>query len=449
MEFAEAFTAFEEPYEAILLVVGLAVGLTVFLPRMLEEKPLSLPILLIGVGWLSFTVLEVSPPDPLTMGHWTERLTEFGVIVALMGAGLRLDRAPGWRSWRTTWRLLAITMPLSALAVAALGWWALGLAPAAAALLGAVISPTDPVLAGVVQVGAPGRGSEAPSTPEEADAAGHEDEVRFALTSESGLNDGLAFPYTNLAVAMAIAGAAPSAWFETWMVVDVVYKLGVGLALGLMVGKLAAYVIPAALGDTHLARQLSGMAALATTLGVYALTEVLGGYGFLATFVAAVTLRDRERDPTDYEPLHIFSEQIERLSMTVILVAFGAALSGGLLDALTWEAVGVVAALLLLIRPLSGALGLVGMRDVPWRERWAISFFGVRGIGSLYYLSYALNEADFSHSELIWSTTALLVLVSVIMHGALSSPVINWLDRHREYDPDELPGADEVSARPE
>jgi NhaP-type Na+/H+ or K+/H+ antiporter len=117
------------------------------------------------------------------------------VAAALMGAGLKLDRAFSWRKWGVTWRLLAVTMPLSIAAITLIGGLGLGLSWVAALLLGASLAPTDPVLAADVQVGPP--------------KSGEEDEVRFGLTSEAGLNDGLAFPFVNLAIALGVAfGAA-------------------------------------------------------------------------------------------------------------------------------------------------------------------------------------------------------------------------------------------------
>src|SRR4030095_10309914 len=125
----------------------------------------------------------------------------------------------GWRRWATTWRLLAIAMPLSILGIAFLGWSLVGLSASAAILLGAVLAPTDPVLASDVQVGPPG--------------SGEEDEVRFSLTSEAGLNDGLAFPFVSLAVAMAVYGAAPGSWTLEWLGVDILWKIGTGIGVGL------------------------------------------------------------------------------------------------------------------------------------------------------------------------------------------------------------------------
>ena len=144
------------------------------------------------------------------------------MIVSLTGCGLKLDRPVGWKSWIITWRLLGIVMPLCILALAILGWTMLGLSVASCVLIGAVMAPTDPVLAADVQVGPPG--------------SGEEDEVRFSLTSEAGLNDGLAFPFTNLAIAISIHGIAPGAWTLEWLAIDLVWKIAAGIAVGWALG---------------------------------------------------------------------------------------------------------------------------------------------------------------------------------------------------------------------
>jgi NhaP-type Na+/H+ or K+/H+ antiporter len=220
-------------------VLGLAALLAGLLPRLLASRPLSMPIVFLGLGMALFALpLGLPDPNPLRHPHLTERLTEIGVIVALMGAGLKLDRRLGWRSWSTTWRLLAIAMPLTIAGTALLGWWWVGLAPAAAMLLGSALAPTDPVLASDVQVGEPGGHEEG------------EDVVRFSLTSEAGLNDALAFPFVYAAIAMAAQGANPAAWIGEWLAVDVVYKVVVGIAVGALVGRMLGWLFFRARSDT-------------------------------------------------------------------------------------------------------------------------------------------------------------------------------------------------------
>jgi NhaP-type Na+/H+ or K+/H+ antiporter len=199
--------------DLLFAVVGVGALLASLLPRVLEGRPFSLPIVFVALGLL-LGALPFLPVDASPAGHtsFVEHFTEVVVIISIMGAGLGLDRMIGWRRWRNTWRLLALAMPLTIVAIALLGWWALGLAPAAAALLGAVLAPTDPVLAGEVQVGEP---ASEPIDPDDA-----EDEVRFALTSEAGLNDALAFPFVYFALAMAEQGTQVANWIAQWLAVD-------------------------------------------------------------------------------------------------------------------------------------------------------------------------------------------------------------------------------------
>lgn len=430
MEASQAMKLLQS-YDLLLVIAGLAVLAAAVLPRLLSDKPLSPPMVLLGLGFSAFALpLGLEAPDPLEHGKLTERLTELAVIIALMGAGLKLDRPPGWRAWMATWRLLAITMPLTIVAAAVLGWWVAGFVPATAMLLGAVIAPTDPVLATEVQVGAPGEGYQEGKA-EKHDPAGAEVEVRFSLTSEAGLNDGLAFPFTYMAIAMAIAGPAPANWIGSWLLVDVAYKLGVAFVLGLALGRLMARTILSLPAETELAKAITGMSALAATLLVYGVTEYAGGYGFIAVFVAACAIRNYERDHEYHESLHVFTEQAEMLLTAGIVLALGGAIASGLLAPLTWPVVLVGLLLVFVVRPVAGVIGLLGFGGATWPERAAISFFGIRGVGSLYYLSYAINEEEFPGKETLWALVAFVVVLSIIVHGIAGASVMGVLDRRR------------------
>ena len=403
-------------------VAGVGALLAGLLPRLLEGRALSMPIAFLGLGMLVFALPSDLPvPDPIRYPWIAEHLTEFGVIVALMGAGLKLDRPVGWRRWSSTWRLLAITMPLSILAVAVLGWWVAGLAPAAALLLASALAPTDPVLASDVQVGEP------------TDDEDSEDEVRFALTSEAGLNDGLAFPFTYLAIAVLTAGSTPVAvWLGGWFAVDVLYRLAVGLLGGLAIGWLLGRLFFRARSQRlRLANHAEGFTVLAATFLAYGLTEVAGGYGFLAVFVCACSVRAAERDHGHHQVMHDFAEQVERLFTVGLLLLLGGAIVDGLLAPLSWRGALVAGLLLLVVRPLAGWLALRGAPGTH-AEHAVIGFFGIRGIGSLYYLSYALATAAFPQPEQMWAIVGLVVLASVVVHGVAATPVMRRLDRARE-----------------
>lgn len=403
-----------EARELVLLVLGLAALGVVVLPHVLSQRPLSYPIVFVGVGAILFSLPHgITQPDPIRYAEATATLTEIGVITALMGAGLALNRVPGWRSWGSTVRLLAITMPLSIAAVASLGWWVVGLTPAAALLLGAVIAPTDPVLASDVQVSAPSK-------------EGDDDEVRFALTSEAGLNDGLAFPFTNLAILIAINGLAPAAWLSEFVLIELGYKLIVGMSSGWLVGRALAWAIFARHSPVPGIRD--GMVALAATLIAYAGTEMLGGYGFLAVFVAAVVIRNQERKHSYLEVMHQFSDQVERLLSAIVLILFGGALVSGVLQALDWPAIALALGVVLVVRPLAGLVGLF-RSAMPPRERAAIAFFGIRGVGSFYYLAYASTQVDLLQIEQLWTITALIVVISIVVHGVTATPAMAYIDR--------------------
>jgi NhaP-type Na+/H+ or K+/H+ antiporter len=408
-----------DSYILTLAFVGAAILGAAVLPLLLAGRPLSFPIVYVALGMAVFALpLRLPTADPLAEGDVVERMTELAVIVSLMGAGLKIDRTIGWASWRTTRRLLVLAMPLTIAGVAVLGWWAAGLAPAAALLLGAVLAPTDPVLAADVQVGPPGGEAE--------------DEVRFGLTSEAGLNDGLAFPFTNAAIAMAAAGSAGvGSWLGGWVLDDVLLKLGIGLTVGLAGGRAVGAVLFRLPTTRRIAESTEGFVSLATTLLVYGVAELCYGYGFVAVFVAAYVLRHHERDHEYHEVLHASSESIERLVSAALLVLLGGAVVDGALAPLTLRGAALGLAVVLLVRPIAGWLALL-RTTMPQSERWALAFFGIRGIGSVYYLAQALNEAEFADADQLWAIVAFVILVSVLVHGVSAAPLMKRVDARRE-----------------
>ena len=410
-----------DPVGATYALAGAAALLAGLLPRLLRGLPISVPMVVVGIGALVFALVDGVPtPDPLAHGTVTVHLTEACVIVSLLGAGLALDRPVGWRRWATTWRLLAITMPLTILATVLLGGWLLGLGAAAAVLLAAVLAPTDPVLATEVQVGEP------------TDDLESEDEARFALTSEAGLNDGLAFPFTYAAIGMATLGAAPANWLGDWLLVDVLWRLAAGVAVGIAVGWLLRMLFFSDRSQAvGLAERAEGFVALAIVFLAYGLAELVGGYGFVAVFVCACTVRAAERAHGQHKVLHTYVEQLERLLTLVVLVLLGGWVARGALADVSWAEVALAVLVLFVVRPLTGWLGLSPGRTGR-RERAVIAFFGVRGVGSLYYLAYALEEAEFAGAEQLWRVTVLILLGSVVVHGIAATPAMAWLDRRRE-----------------
>jgi sodium/hydrogen antiporter len=420
--------------DLVYLVAGATLLLAVVLPDLLHRYAISAPMVLVGVGMLiGLTSLpDDLPLDPQANRAAIEHVTELVVIVALMGVGLALDRPlrlrdPGsWSRWGVTWRLLAIGMPLTIAAVALLGW-AAGFAPAAALLLGAALAPTDPVLASDVQVAGPQTGDH------EVD---EDDEVRFSLTSEAGFNDGLAFPFAYAAILLATSGSAWH-WGLEWLGWYLVGKVLVGVVAGLVVGRLlAALAFRSRSSALRLAERGEPLLALAALVSSYGVAEVARGYGFLAVFVCAMTFRSAERSHEYHAAMHQVVERLERLLTLFVLLVLGIALTRGLLGALDWWGVTIGLALIVVIRPLAGWLSLSLRRpgrdpclDPP--ERWAVAFFGVRGVGSIYYLAYAGKEDAVLAADPLWSTVAFTIVASVLVHGALSAPVMSRLGVER------------------
>lgn len=411
------------PYILVLTGFGLLIALVAWLPLALRRLPLSLPIVCIGIGALIFLLPQVTlRPLPLRYPEVAERFTELIVIIALMGAGLKIDRLFGWRRWAITWRLLAITMPLSILGITLLAGWALGVPVAIALLLGASLAPTDPVLAADVQVGPP--------------KTGDEDEVRFGLTSEAGLNDGAAFPFVHLAILLSASAASGEPWLVEWLTYRVAWEIGGGIVGGWLVGRAFGWLTFKIPAETKLARTGDGLIALSATFVSYGLTEIVHVYGFLAVFVTALTFRHAHREHDFHHEMHTIIEQVERIVMMVLLILFGGALVSGLLSGLTWIDAAVAAVILLVIRPVAGWIGLLGY-PADRGEKLTLSFFGIRGVGTIYYLAYGMNHMDVPGAGRLWGIVGLVVLFSILLHGLTVTPIMRSLDRQQGRDPDE------------
>jgi sodium/hydrogen antiporter len=408
-----------DTYIAILAGFGTVVLATAWLPMVLKGLPLSLPILCVAFGAALFWLLGGAGDGPSPLEHLklTERLTEFVVIVALMGAGLKLDRPLAWASAQLTWRLLGVAMPLTVALIALLAWGLLGTGWAAAVLLGAALAPTDPVLASDIQVGPPGQGGE--------------DNVRYTLTAEAGLNDGLAFPFVHLSIALALGSGNEAAWIGQWFAFDVAWKIAAGIVMGAVVGRGLGWLTFNLPESAQLSRTGDGLVALGITTISYSLTEMVNGYGFLAVFVAAVAFRSTERRHRYHSTLHDFVEQIERLLLMILLVVFGGTLmTRDFVLASTWPVVLFALATVLIVRPLVAGLSLVGRRE-PRGEKILIAFFGIRGVGSVYYLAFAFGHAPFDDADLLWDAASLVILVSIVVHGSIATPVMGVMDRQR------------------
>jgi NhaP-type Na+/H+ or K+/H+ antiporter len=397
------------PYHVALAVIGASIVLAFWVPRFISGREPAASALLILAGTVGISIVPGMPGaiDPRSAPKLWEYASELAVIVALFGTGLRIDNLTDYSRWRPTVRLLLVAMPLTIMAVALLGFWLAGMTLAGAVLLGAVLAPTDPVLAGDVQVGPPTEGGEHP--------------VRFALTTEAGLNDGLAFPFVYLGLILAegfTLGSLATEWFPR----DVLYRIAVGMFSGAFVGWILGKVLFSIPRGNPLAKTASGVLALAGVLLSYGATELIEGYGFIAAFVSGLTLRRAEADHDFHARLHSFSEAIEHALTAILLLLIGGALPL-LWPELDWRHVAVALALIFIIRPLVGWVSLSGT-DLLGRERLVVAAYGVRGIGSIYYLSYATSHFPFTNTGQLWATIALTILISTVVHGLTAGTAV-------------------------
>ncbi len=398
------------PYHVLMAGCGLVIIAAYWLPRWISgTEPAASGLLIIG-GLAVFGILPGVPEvfSPVIRPGLWEVTSEFAVIIALFGTGIRIDRIAGRGLWTPTVRLLAIAMPLCMIAVAGIATLT-GLALGSAILLAAVLAPTDPVLAADVQVGAPLKGREHP--------------VRFALTAEAGLNDGLAFPFVYLAIIVATAGLDLSAWGWEWLGFYLVYKIAVGALAGAAAGWLLGRALFSFPRHNPLAETGSGVIAMAGVLFTYGMTELFEGYGFIAAFVMGAVLRRQEREHEFHVRLHSFSEALEHAFTAILLVLLGGAIPD-LVPYLGWREAVIGAALIFLIRPAFGMLALIGT-DLTVKQRGVVAFYGVRGMGSIYYLAYAAGEIDLQDTGHLWASVVFAIVLSTLVHGFSAGSVVN------------------------
>ena len=389
-------------YHIVLAIIGFAILFAHWLPRWISGREPAASALLIVFGYLASALFPDQPIffDPVSKPKIWEMTSEICVVIGLFGVGIRIDRIRAWLQWRATVMLLVVAMPMTILAVTFAGVVA-GMTLATALLLGAVLAPTDPVLASDVQVGPPLEGGEHP--------------VRFTLTTEAGLNDGLAFPFLYLALAVMISGGWSAGLLVEWLAVDGVYRIALGVCSGFALGWLVAKFLFEWPRENALSKTESGLMAFAGVLIIYSLTELVEGYGFIAVFIAGLTLRRSETNHEYHAKLHDFVEALERALTAILLVALGAAIPS-LLPHLTWEVVCISLALVFVIRPVTAWLALTAT-SLKTRERLVVAFYGIRGIGSIYYLAYAATHVELPNAPQLWAIVALTIVISTLVHG--------------------------------
>jgi NhaP-type Na+/H+ or K+/H+ antiporter len=412
----------------------LAKGLT---SSALKRLPVTSAIIYLAAGILvGPTVLNLFHFNPIQESALLEVLTEVAVLISLFSAGIKMPVPFSFTTWRTPILLATVSITLSVAMVAAFAYYVLGLPLGAGVLLGAIIAPTDPVLATDVQIRHPG----------------DRDQLRFTLTCEAGMNDGSAFPFVILGMGLLGLHEVGNVGLH-WAVLDVLWATVGGIAIGVVAGVSLARVVWKLRGELNNKHELlDDFLGLGLIGLVYGLAVLVHAWGFLAVFFAAVALRqtelklanttqnavdsrsvqeikradsvnpDPEDSPTISQGSLVFKEHLERLSELMLILLLGGTL---FFDSWSWRAVGLALFLFIVARPISVFIGLLGTRT-SWRMRGMTAWFGVRGIGSLYYLMYAIQHGLPKSLALeLTQLTLIVVALSIVIHGTSVKPLMS------------------------
>ncbi|MBI2727962.1 MAG: cation:proton antiporter [Polaromonas sp.] len=418
-----------------LLLVAMTMG-----GSFIKRLPLSAAMLYLGIGmaigpW-GLGLLVLRPTRDVVL---LERLTEVAVLISLFTAGMKLELPLNDRRWRIPVQLASVSMVITVAVIAAIGVSLMRMSPGAAILLGAILAPTDPVLASEVQVANPG----------------DRDRLRFGLTGEGGLNDGAAFPFVMLGLGLlGLHELGDMGW--RWIAVDVLWAvaggLGIGYLLGHAVGRGILYLRvrhKEALGSD----EFIALGLIALTYGVALLCQT---YGFLAVFAAGLALSRIDRHhasqtavdaPGDLDAnaeeqqtsesaapstmmraVQRFNSQLENFAEVVIVLAVGALIA---VVPFRWEVLWFTPLLFLVVRPAAVVAGLLGT-GIRGQQRRLMAWFGIRGIGSIYYLLYAIRH-DISNAlaEQLLSLVIAVVVASVVVHGISVTPLMKSYERRK------------------
>lgn len=398
-----------------------------------------LPIAPSALYLLCGVALDLGDPGHVRV---LEIITEVAVLISLFGVGLRLRVRLAWSIWRLPVQLASIAMVLSIAGVGAIGVGWLGLPLGAAVLAGAILAPTDPVLASDVQM----------ANTEDRDI------VRLGLTGEGGLNDGTAFPFVMLGLGL-LGYHELGPGLTRWIAVDLVWATLGAIGIGALLGLLASKAILLLRMRFHEAVGLESHFTLGLIGVVYGVALSANTYGFLAVFAAGVAMRRVELDGNpNQSPEQIlgplpakelekisthenkaaayltqtvseFSFDMERLAELGVTLLIGAMLTQATFSV---PALGAALLLTLLIRPLSVYLSTMGMRLRPAQRRLT-AWFGVRGIGSMYYLAYSIAHApDMGYADLLLQITLCTIVASIVLHGSTATPLMAMYQRIRQ-----------------
>lgn len=403
----------DRSYDLVLALAGVALLVTALALRTLNRLDFPKFFVYFPVGVAAGPhALALAPSDPHDAMLLLERVAEMAVIISLVVAGLKIRRPLRWRSWRSTMRLILLVMPLSILAIAATGHLALGLALGPALLLGAILAPTDPVVAGAVQIERPTE----------------DDEVRFGLTSEAGLNDGLAFPFVFLGLYLTLRADELPGLLVYWTLKDVGYAIALGLVAGWLLGHVAGRWFVRRAEEEAVSEQRRELIPLALLLVAYGVVELLGGWGFLSAFASGLGFRRALGEQHEQlRPFTAVTSVLEAVAEAASVILLGALFPWGAILGLGLGGAALAAATLLLVRPVVVWASTLGGGFAP-RDRLYWAWFGIRGIGTLYYLAYAANHGvDDALARTLFAACALVVILSNVVHGVTAYPAVRKL----------------------
>ncbi|OYZ10949.1 MAG: sodium:proton antiporter [Methylophilales bacterium 16-45-7] len=419
------------------LLIGLLMLTRGLSTTTLKRLPITPAIIYLLFGFLlGPSVLDIFHFDPIKQSALLEVLTEIAVLISLFSAGVKMPVPISLKKWRPSIRLAFLSMLITVVLIAGFSYYVLNLPIGAGVLLGALLAPTDPVLATDAQSRFPG----------------DKDQLRFTLTSEAGMNDGTAFPLVMLGLGLlGLHEIGEFGW--KWLLIDVAWAtlaaVLIGVAGGIMVG-VSVWKLRRRQRKHDVLDDLVGLGLISI---VYGLSLLLNAWGFLAVFFAAVALRHTELklaqnigvnpkqlgegeeqpvkidndspDPPSIVSTEslIFKEHLERLSELLLVLLVGGML---IFDFWNWRTLSLATFLFFLARPLSVLIGLIHT-DTSWGIRGSIAWFGVRGIGSIYYLMYAIQHGvpEALARDLI-QLTLIVIALSIVLHGISVKPILNW-----------------------
>ncbi|WP_414691148.1 cation:proton antiporter [Noviherbaspirillum sp.] len=405
-----------------------------------QHLPLSPAMLYLSIGFvLGPSGLSLVALDPYRNASLLTLLTEIALLISLFTVGLKLRVPLSDRIWRLPLRLGILGMIVTAALIAAAGHWLLGLPLGFAVLLGAILSPTDPVLASDVQI----------------KDVGDRDRLRFSLSGEGGLNDGTAYPAVMLGLYL-LGVPEGRDYGEPSAILHALWGLAAGFLSGWLIARATVSLVLTLRKRYHQALGMEEFLALGLIAVSYGVAHLIHGVGFIAVFAAGVAMRRIEHKASGpAQPAQVigavsagnepavatdpgkgpaymaetvlgFNQQLEHIAEFVMVLLLGILLSAA---GFSLEGALLAAVVLLMVRPAAVAVSLLRAR-VSRPQRWLMAWFGIRGIGSLYYLVFALQyEWPMADKERLVSIVLTTVTISVLLHGISATPLMDHYHR--------------------